>query len=259
MVKNLFVVMLLMAGFRVSAQDNTRAFYFNIHDGIQARVAVVPFEPRMLLSDLHRDMCVKNNMSSQAVKSALAAGFFHALRIATPSRTKSNIFGWEDEWPSALDHYFQEVGYRYAPLPDLSDQAREIHGVAVDQGELRTHEDTVTRYMTAVIPKAIITQLATETTSDYVLVISELDIVNLGTPVRVNPEAAAFYVRIHYDLYDLEGKRMSGGFVRRRIDNHNYDPVVFSREEFIEAARALYDALSLTVMSQTEGAPETRN
>lgn len=253
MLRHLLFILFGVICFRASAQDNTRAFYYNIHDGVQAKVTIVPFEPRMLISDLHRDMCIKNGMTTQEVKYALAGGFCHALRISAPDRTESDIFGWEDEWPEALEEYYKKVGYKYQPIPAMTDQAAEIHGSRVIGGEIQQFEDTITRYMSAVIDRGLMQQLAAQTNSDYTLVISEVDIVNLGTPIKINPAGAAFFVRIHYDMYNADGTHRTGGVVKRPLNDYDYDPIIFSREEFIEAAKGLYDALSLSVVEEEEG------
>lgn len=247
------MVVLVGCALHLRGQDNTRNFYLNIHQGVQAKVAIVPFEPKMLISDLHRQMCVENNMTTKEVRYALANGFCHAMRISAPSRTQPEVYGWEDEWPSSLETLYRSIGYQHLPLIELDGQAAEIHGANVRQGEIRAERDTLTRYISATFGEdSVLQELAFESALDYTLVISELDIVNLGTPIRVNPDGAAYFVRVHYDLYDASGKRMNGGIVKRPLIATTYDPVLFSKEAFLDVAKGVYDAISFTVLSEEQ-------
>lgn len=257
--KRTLLILIVLVGcmLQLHGQDNTRNFYLNIHQGVQAKVAIVPFEPKMLISDLHRQMCMENNMTTKEVRYALANGFCHAMRISAPSRTQPEVYGWEDEWPSSLEELYRSIGYRHLPLQELEGQAAEIHGTLVRNGEIKAERDTLTRYISATFEAdSVLQELAFESDLDYTLVISELDIVNLGTPIRVNPDGAAYFVRVHYDLYDEAGEHKSGGIVKRPLLATTYDPVQFSKEAFLDVAKGVYDAISFTVLSEEQSTEE---
>ena len=99
-----FVFVLLYVA-SVNAQDNTAVFGRKFYSTKSASIAVVPFTPRMLISDIHRDMCVQNEMDSKAVQAALAEGFCHAMRVSKPQLAESMVYGWEDEWPETLNDF----------------------------------------------------------------------------------------------------------------------------------------------------------
>lgn len=242
----------------VFAQDNTRNFYYDLNSGVKARVAVVPFEPRMLISDLHREMCKRNQMNSTEVREALAEGFFYAMRRQAPALTETDVFGWSDPWPEPLEMIYQRIGYQYRPLPSLAGQAAEVHGSFVEGGEIRQKNDTITRFIHATVDTALVADLARDADVNYILMVSQLDIVNLGTPLQVNPDGAAFYVRLHYALYNADGSERSAGIIRRPLTATTYEPVAFAKSQFSEAARALYDALTLDVRAE-EAPPEGEN
>ncbi|MFT5921109.1 MAG: hypothetical protein ACI8TS_000435 [Flavobacteriales bacterium] len=233
------------------AQDNTRGFSGGFYSSKAASITVVPFTPRMLISDIHRDMCFKNEMSTKEVQAALAEGFCHAMRVAKPDRAESTVYGWEDEWPEALNTFYGELGYEVKRVIDSpADPSKP--GVFISEGELRMRRDTVSRYMSAVIDSTIISALATETKSNFILVVTQLDIVNLGDPIRVNPEGAALFVRLHYTLFNPEGKDLKGGLVKSALSNATYEPTTFAREEFIEAAKELYAEVSTILIPEIQ-------
>lgn len=239
----LSLVLVLLLSLPGYCQDQTRVMNEGYLGEQSARVAVVPFEPRMIISDLHRDMCVKNHMSSQEVREALAEGFFYALRVTAPELAEAEVFGWSDPWPKALESLYGELSYVNTPVsrPDAEDITQA--GAFVKDGELRYKYDTLTRYMQPVLPPRILADLAYESNADYVLVISELDLVNLGDLVRVNPGKTSFYVRIHYALYDPEGNLIKGGLVSKKMETSTYDPSEMARNDFRAAAEVLYKSI----------------
>lgn len=259
MKRTLLFLLLTLAANMVFAQDNTRNFYYDLNSGVKARVAVVPFEPRMLISDLHREMCKRNGMTTREVREALAEGFFYAMRRQAPALTETDVFGWRDPWPKPLETIYQSIGYQYRPLPSLAGQAAEVHGSFVESGEIRQKNDTITRFIHATVDTALVADLASDADVNYILMVSQLDIVNLGTPLQVNPDGAAFYVRLHYALYNADGSERSAGIVRRPLTATTYEPVAFAKSQFSEAARALYDALTLDVRTEEAPPPEGEN
>lgn len=230
-------------GFSAAAQDNTRSFGNRMSGAAEARIAVLPFEPRMIISDLHRDMCVKNNMSSREVREALAGGFCYAMRNTAPEMAEADVFGWDDEWPEALERLYKELGYKNAPVKKRETEETTEAGAFIAEGELRHRYDTLTRFMQPVIPQQIIVDLAKQTGTDYILMVSQLDIVNLGELVRVNPGKTDFYVRLHYALFSPEGELLDGGLVSHQLDTRTYDPSDIARNEFKFVTEALYKAI----------------
>lgn len=236
-------VLALVIGLTAYSQDQTRVMNEGYQGEQSTRIAIVPFEPRMIISDLHRDMCVKNGMTSQEVREALAEGFFYALRVTAPELAEADVFGWNDPWPAALESLYGELSYVNTPVSRPPAEDITQAGAFVKDGELRYKYDTLTRYMQPVLPPSILAEFAGESSADFVLVITELDLVNLGDLVRVNPGKTSFYVRIHYALYDPEGKLIKGGLVSKKMETSTYDPTEMARNDFRAAAEALYKSI----------------
>ncbi len=253
----IFTCTLLLSTLIITAQDMTRSFGGRISSNAEQRIAVVPFEPRMIISDLHRDMCVKNNMNSQQVREALSGGFCYAMRQTAPSLSETDVFGWDDPWPDALESLYKEMGYKNAPVTRREIREEEKNkGAYIEEGQLRYKYDTLTRFMKPVIPQQLLSGLAEETGVDFVLIISELDIVNLGELTRVTPGKADFYVRLHYALYDTSGTFVDGGLVSQQLETASYNPHDIARNEFKAVTEALYTALNEHLFP-VEETPET--
>ncbi len=235
-IHSLTVLVFCMIVFRTQGQDQTRSFSQDFQLNQAARVTVVPFEPRMIISDLHRDMCVKNEMTSQQLREALAAAFCYAMRNAAPELLEAEVIGWDDPWPAELENLYRELGYRNTPVEDYVGSG----GTTVEEGQLRTRYDTLTKYMQPVVKPKVVASLAGETTSDYVLLVSQIDLVNLGESVRVAPDATRFYVRVHFALFDPEGDLVKGGLVSTKLETQSYIPTEIAKNEFKVLAALLY-------------------
>jgi len=227
---------LCFCNLQVQGQDQTRSFSQNFQLRETARVTVVPFEPRMIISDLHRDMCVKNEMTSQQLREALAAAFCYAMRSTAPELLEAEVIGWEDPWPAQLENLYRELGYRNTPLEDYVGAG----GTTVEEGQLRTRYDTLTKYMQPVVKPKVVEGLALETTADYVLLISQIDLVNLGESVRIAPDASRFYVRVHYALFSPGGDLVKGGLVSTKLETQSYIPAEIAKNEFRVLTALLY-------------------
>lgn len=242
-------VLLLLCAASAQAQDNTAVFGRKFYSTKSASIAVVPFTPRMLISDIHRDMCVQNEMDSKAVQAALAEGFCHAMRVSKPQLAESMVYGWEDEWPEALNDFYGGLGYQQK---NAVTQEVGQTGAYIGEGELRIKRDTVSRYMAAIVDTTVVSSLATETQTNFILVVTELDIVNLGDPIRVNPEGAELFVRLHYSLFDPSGVEVKGGLVKSPLRSDTYNPTKFAREEFIAAAEKLYAQIATILLPEPQ-------
>jgi hypothetical protein len=221
---------------RAHAQDQTRSFSQNSQLTQASRITIVPFEPRMIISDLHRDMCVKNEMNSQQLREALAAAFCYAMRNTAPELLEAEVIGWDDAWPAELENLYRELGYRNTPIEDYVGAG----GTSVEEGQLRTRYDTLTKYMQPVVKPKVVASLAGETTADYVLLISQIDLVNLGESVRVAPDASRFYVRVHYALFNPQGDLVKGGLISTKLENQSYIPSKIAKNEFKVLSALLY-------------------
>ncbi len=196
----------------------------------------------MILNDLHRDMCEKSALNTQQVRQALAGGFCYAMRESAPELTEADVFGWDDPWPEALERLYKEIGYRNTPVHP-SDNPTDPAGAYLEEGELRYRLDTLTRFMQPIIDTSLVRSLADDIGAEFVLMISELDIVNLGELVRVQPGKTAFYVRLHYTLFGADGSYLKGGLVSEQLETATYNPHDLTRNEFQQVTALLYHAL----------------
>lgn len=240
---------------QLNAQDQTRTMGqgFQLNKG--ARITVVPFEPRMIVSDLHREMCMKNGMTSKQLHQEIAAAFCYAMRNTSPELLEADVIGWEDAWPTGLEKIYSELGYRNTPVEDYVGGG----GTTVEEGQLRTRYDTLTRYMRPVLKAPLIASLVEETSTDFVLMITQIDLVNLGESARIAPDASQYYVRIHYALFNPEGELVKGGLTSTKLETDSYIPAEIAKNEFKVLAGLLYSDVVgfLNVSQAAEGEEST--
>ena len=165
------------------------------------------------------------------------------MRESSPELTEAEVFGWDDPWPETLERLYKEIGYLNTAVHPSENPSQQA-GAYLAEGELRYRLDTLTRFMQPVIDTALVGGLADDLGADFVLMVSELDIVNLGELVRVQPGKTAFFVRLHYALFSADGSYLKGGLVSERLETDTYNPHDLTRNEFSKVTALLYQALS---------------
>lgn len=228
----------------VVGQETTRGGVRLFTGQNQEPVAIVPFEPRMILSDVHHEMCRKNNLTSKALHEQIAEGFFYALRKQAPRAISADVYGWSDDWPSALDSIYGSMRYK-AMMIDTS--AMAIDGTTrVIQGELVSAQNPIETYIAAEVDSLLIQRLAEQSSGTFVLIVSELDIRNLGVPVRIDPSGAKLFLQVHYSLFDRNGHLKKGGIVQLPFEKSSLDVVDFTKKDLFALANELYREIGLS-------------
>ncbi|MFM1932028.1 MAG: hypothetical protein RL226_1331 [Bacteroidota bacterium] len=226
------------------SQATTRSRHEVHMSGAQNNLTVIPFTPRMMLSDVHAEMCIANQMNSKELKEKLAEGFFHAIRSQSPRFIQTQLFGWDDAWPPALDTLYREI--RYESLPIDTALMNPSGSTYISQGQLMVHGASVEKYISARVDTLIIQRMALASAGDFVLVINELDIRNLGVPAQIDPEGVRLFLQVHYTLFSSSGKKLKGGIVRRPFSKSSLLLSDVVRNDLMALAAELFREVGLT-------------
>jgi len=232
----------------VAGQETTRGGSRLFVSQEQETVAIVPFEPRMIISDVHQEMCRQNQLGSKALHEQIAEGFFYALRKQAPRAISADVYGWSDEWPSSLDSIYGSMKYK-ALTVDTTEMAVD-GSTRVIQGQLVSSGNSIDKYIAAQVDSTLIRRMAAQSSGSFVLVVSELDIRNLGVPVQIDPSGVKLFLQVHYSLFDKEGDLRKGGIVRLPFEKNSLDIVSFTKKDLFALANELYREIGLTPVEQ---------
>ena len=120
----------------------------------------------------------------------------------------------------------------------------------VIQGQLVSSGNSIDKYIAAQVDSTLIRRMAAQSSGSFVLVVSELDIRNLGVPVQIDPSGVKLFLQVHYSLFDKEGDLRKGGIVRLPFEKNSLDIVSFTKKDLFALANELYREIGLTPVEQ---------
>lgn len=217
-----FVVFLGGTCLHLRAQDQTRAAWGMQLFQEQTPMLVVPFEPKMLISDLHPPMCKQNGMEDEELIRAL-----QALIVESFSALEGVSVRNDGDLSSKLPH----LGYRYLPVPGNEEKSsstseKKKHPFArntgVHGGEVRTSRSKTPHYMKPIIAPEDVVLLFEESSSEVLCLISELDF-KVDHYTSVAPGEAHYKtIALHFALYDRKGEELHSGLVSIKTNTVDY-------------------------------------
>ncbi len=221
----LLVLLVLFSGWgeQLIAQDQTRADWGLQLFQEQTPMLIVPFEPKMLISDLHPPMCKQNGLGDEELIREL-----QALLVESFAAVKGVSVRNEGDLSSKLPH----LGYRYLPVPGNEEKTtntgeKKKHPFArntgVQGGEVRTSRNKTPHYMKPVVEPEDLVLLFEESSSEVLCLISELDF-KVDHYTAVAPGEQRYKtIALHFALYDREGKELHSGLVSIKTNTVDYN------------------------------------
>ncbi|NQX90566.1 MAG: hypothetical protein HRT74_00165 [Flavobacteriales bacterium] len=214
----LFVVIMLsqLDGF---AQDFTRRMMGYQFQASTSPVLVVPFEEKMVISDFFQELCAQNQTSAQELKVSLA----DILEAELSQDPNFQMFS-EEEIAIRIQ---RQQGYKYLPLPDKHCESGEQEDKpkkafkGVFKGEVKSEESKGLYFMESSIkPEAIQTEL-NESSAEYVLVITEIDLKYDYNAPMVPGESIMRRYAVHYSIFYRNGELLHSGMMTRATRDNN--------------------------------------
>lgn len=228
------------------------------------KILLVPFYPKMLMSEIDRDVNARTHLSYAAITSEfrkeLDLAMFGAMRRS--SITVSLLDG-RHKSDSVLAYIYGSTGYNYDMIPGTTpDVGSTEHDPKnhnkrfINKGELEVPVDYTKRFMNVNInnPHLLSDLNKTYHTDTYVF-INELDITDVPNTVTNDLSADTYrrQVTVHYSILDENGKSISKGIATTYFPYGENDPKVIGEKYFtVVAHRILKDYLQGLTMKKVQ-------
>lgn len=256
MKKAYLIVILLLWASANFAQDQTRAAVGSSYFVQETYLTVVPFEPKMLISDLHPPMCKQNNLEDEALIAALQELLLESFQ-SVEGVVLNNGF---EAYPYAL---LPHLGYRYLPVP--SDEEKEkseekrspfIRNAGVHGGEIKSSRSKTPHYMKPVLEAEVVQSLFDGSNAEVMCLISELDF-KVDHYTSVAPGEASYKtIALHYALYRRNGEEIHSGLVSRSTNTTNYQLGYLKNEYLVPLCAAILEQLQLAQTKELSAGQE---
>jgi hypothetical protein len=215
-----FIAVLCMSS-QLFGQDQTKGFQGHWTEREQANVLLVPYEHRMFLSDVNREIGNQTGLDIFEIQRIFREGTNQMIANAG-----SESYRFIDMLNEDIDFVYNSIQWTYTQVPppptektkarkwlDKVTEKREPEqkgdGVNIEEGELQTYYDEKERFMDIVVKNDdLIPHLVEAYDCDYMIFVNELDIKVLRDFNRDNGQAWGRMVKIHYSILDREGEKV---------------------------------------------------
>lgn len=211
------------------AQDRTRATQFMQFSSNEEQILVVPFEPRMLISDIHPPMCKQNDLGPEEMINTLQSVIVEQLVAQAGFQIQA-----EDNFHDSDFH--GRMRYKYLPVPEMpcansegenpsrkqKKEGEEKKLPALFGGEVRTSSTPQKKYMKPVIQAEVVQEIAAVQGADHVLILTEIDF-KIDHSKSIDPRRGSYKdINLHFAILAADGSEEMSGMVTRTTEDRNY-------------------------------------
>lgn len=262
--KKLTVLLLacLIFGGKLVAQttDGTMPGYTNNTN--KKRVLIIPFEPKLYISDIDNELIKENELSGQKeLRAKMRAALDQNIYLSFNQMYDAFSFYTipQDEAIKELSYIYNSIGYKYEPLPKEEHLEKESTGKkllnkfkkkeqpvdekkeGVINGEVVSISDNQEKYMqTKISNDNLLPTLNKTYFADYYLFINELDIKrSVNNAYSVDGQYYKREMKVHYTIFDNAGNIIDSGAVKTLFPPNNNDFNKIVKTQFMMVAQEL--------------------
>lgn len=212
----------------------------------RSKVLIIPFDPKLYVSSADKDIAAKTGLSFYQIRDNMRYGLSSVVMNNVGGGLKPISLMHIDTGNVAKDlaYIYSSIGYKYKPIPqkdlDRANQAKEEAkpinklkgqfnklvkneqtaqpkeeaGATIKDGQIHTVINNEEKYMSTSIHNPNLLKVLNQTYgADLFLFINELDIEEAADGDRVGLSSLSYKrkVKVHYTIFDINGKEIYGG------------------------------------------------
>lgn len=256
MKKLLFCLIALMSMTTIFAQNNTTGSLNEPAVSSKPSVLVIPFESKMYMSDIDRDLAQNHQMNFQEIKAKFRAALDREVYIALKNYYNPLSFYSipPNESRKELGYIYNSIGYKYELVPEEVVVKKENAGTkligkfkkkskrsgdpeldsgtedgyikaGIQGGQVVSQVDNREKYMkTTLVNEKLLPSLNSKFSASHYIFINQLDI-KRGADMRyaASDEGYKREIKVHYTIFDNGGKEVSSGAIKSRFASNEND------------------------------------
>ncbi len=238
--RNLFFLVLITISFNAFSQETTTGDVSN-NNSNKGSVLIIPFEPKLYISDIDNQLAKQNGMMFQDIKAKFRAALDQNLFITLkPYFTPLSFYTLnEEEARAELSYIYNSIGYKYEVIvAEVKDEPKEIKFLnkfkktekedtyteaSINNGQIESKVDNREKYMKTVLSNdQLLTSLNKKYQAEYYIFINELDIKRGGESQYTNTNKAQYRsIKVHYTIFNNKEEVSSGAIITTFDENEN--------------------------------------
>jgi hypothetical protein len=237
---------LLACSFSAFSQNDTRGGNAKKEEQLKTpvekkKVLIIPFDPKMYMSDIDRSINRETKMTFPQIRDALRFGLNNQLVSAFKTNyTVISLLRDTVKTKADLAFIYRATGYKYTVT-----QGQEKTGSQkpISNGQLTVPiKDEEERYMQTVINQpGLLEAMNKKYGAEVFVFISEVDLKG-AVITDPSPMREAW---VHFTVYNLQGKVIGAGLAKAKFDTDVNEPKKIIGSVFSQTARTVYTRSTL--------------
>lgn len=235
------------------AQDKTYSYGKMGYSQTLPKVAIVPFESNLYLSDINKEIGNRTGLTMEEIENTFRDGIIQTL-ISLGSDSYNFIDPTEmedEELHRIIGGFYSCISYDYTQVVPIKEadktRAQKLveklenkenpnqknRGAYLEDGQIKEWYDHKERYMDAKIhSQEKFDELILENDLDFILLITELDIKVMRDVNRDVGQVWPRRVKIHFTIFDSKGNKTFGSAVYNTYNGDQKDIYSIIRKNF---------------------------
>jgi hypothetical protein len=245
MKKLAFFILVSISTYAGFSQNNTTGDQAESSLDYKSSVLIIPFESKMYLSDIDKDIAQKSELTFHQIKAKFRAALDQNIYIALKKYyTPQSFYSIEpEEAKMELAYIYNSIGYKYEIVPQeevvkketvatkfaskfkKKEKEEEYIEAGVRNGEVVSQVDNREKYMkTTLANDKLLPSLKSKYSSEHFIFINELDIKRGANDVyQASEEQYLREIKVHYTIFDVAGNEVSSGAIKSRFPSTQND------------------------------------
>ena len=258
--KIFFIITLFIFSIKLTAQNNTMGTVTNSEVNGKSKVLIIPFEPRLYISDIDKELVKENEMNFQDIKAKFRAALDQNIYISLKKYYTPLSFYTiaQEDAIKELSYIYNSIGYKYEVMPveevvekenagkklmsklkkskrsgdsELDSETRE--SANIQNGQIVSQTDDREKYMmTKISNDNLINTLNKQYQATYYLFINELDIKRTMKESGGMNNQSLREIKVHYTIFNNQEQVMSSGAIKTLFNSNENDIEKIIKSEF---------------------------
>ena len=259
--KILLISLLLLSFHALKAQHSTLRFTDEPIDLNRQSLLIVPFESKMYITDVNKQLAEANNLTSSEILSRFTSAIDQSIIYSFEQKCNVSSFYLLDDSESKTDlaYVYQNRRLEYELVSETVEKTKteklkdklkkkeetKYQGGSIIDGQIVSKRDDRERYMKAVIrDQNMLDSMVTKFDNNYFLFVNELDIRNnYSDAVDMQKNGYNREIKLHYTLYHKNGEILSTGISRTTFPSSQNDINVIIKSYFPILAQQIQEDL----------------
>lgn len=251
--KIFFILILCVSTIKIVAQNNTMGTAVTAESTGKSKVLIIPFEPRLYVSDIDRDLVQENEMNFQDIKAKFRAALDQNIYVSLKKYYSPLSFYTipQEDAIKELSYIYNSIGYKYEVMPveevvekenagkklmskfKKKEKEEEYEEASIQNGQIISQVDDREKYMmTKISNDNLINTLNKQYQATYYLFINELDIKRTMQESGGLNSQSQREIKVHYTIFNNQEKVMESGAIKTLFNSNENDIEKIIKSEF---------------------------